>query len=97
MTALKDNWPLYPAGLLGGLLAYFAGLPMPFMLGGIMGSACAVLWLERRRGRQDLRPPQLLRETFVALIGTMIGATFTPDLLRVMPGFWPSILALLAS
>jgi membrane AbrB-like protein len=68
---------------------------MPFMLGGIAGTAAMVLFLEARRGTQDLRPPKLLREAFVALIGAMIGATFSPQLLEALPGFWPSILALL--
>lgn len=96
MSQFSRIWPLYPAGLLGGGLAFWVGLPMPFMLGGIVGTAAMVLLLEARRGPQDLRPPKLLREAFVALIGAMIGATFSPDLLRVLPGFWPSILALLA-
>lgn len=95
MQDLQRIWPLFPAGLAGGTLAYLVGLPMPFMLGGILGTAIAVLLLERRNGPRDLKPPKLLREIFVAIIGTMIGATFTPDLLRALPAFWPSALALL--
>ncbi|MEL7117483.1 MAG: AbrB family transcriptional regulator, partial [Pseudomonadota bacterium] len=89
------NWPLFPAGLVGGFAAYAIGLPMPFMLGAILGAGLMVALIERRAGPADLRLPKLLRESFIALIGTMIGASFTPDLLQAMPAFWPSVLAIL--
>lgn len=92
---LPRNWPLFPAGLAGGTLAYSIGLPMPFMLGAIAGAGLAVNGIERSQGPQDLRPPKLLRDVFISLIGAMIGASFTPELLAAMPLFWPSILALL--
>lgn len=88
--------PLFPAGLAGALLAAWLGLPMPFMLGGILGAGLTVATVERRQGPTDLRIPKYLRMGFVAVIGTMIGAGFSPDLLAVLPGFWPSVLAMLA-
>lgn len=69
---------------------------MPFMLGAITGTAAMVIYLERRRGPEDLRPPKALREVFVAVIGAMIGASFTPELWAALPWFWASVLALLA-
>ncbi|WP_160314426.1 AbrB family transcriptional regulator [Candidatus Rhodobacter oscarellae] len=88
-------WPLFGLGALGGLLAYLAGLPMPFMLGAIAGAGAGVMVLEARHGAQDRRMPKPLREAFVSLIGIMIGASFSPELLAVMPGFWPSALAVI--
>lgn len=67
---------------------------MPFMLGAIVGAGAMIAWLERRRGPQDLRPPRWSREGFVAIIGTLIGASFSPDLLQIVPGFWPSVLGI---
>ena len=95
MHRLTLIWPLILLGTLGGVGAYFVGLPMPFMLGGIAGAGCGVALIEARRGPADLRLPKPMREVFIAFIGTMIGASFTPDLLGVLPLFWPSVLAIL--
>ena len=35
---------IFVAGLIGGCLALFIGLPMPFMLGGLIGAASFVLF-----------------------------------------------------
>ena len=94
MEIFKRNWLLYPGGLIGGFVAFWLGLPMPFMLGAILGAWAVVAWLERRRGPEDLRPPKWSREGFIAIIGTLIGASFTPELMRAMPAFWPSVLAI---
>ena len=45
-------------------------------------------------GPRDLRPPKLLRESFIALIGVMPGASFSPEILMSMPAYWPSVLAI---
>ena len=94
MDVFKRNWPLYPAGLIGGIMALWLGLPMPFMLGGILGAGVKVALLERRRGPEDLRPPKLSRDVFIAVIGTLIGATFSPEVMRTLPAFWPSAIAI---
>ena len=81
-------------GLIGGGIAYVIGAPMPFMLGGIVGAASFVLWYERG----DERLPKMskwIRLFFMAIIGTMIGSGFTPELLPLLPLFWVSALALI--
>lgn len=84
---------LFLAGSAAAGLAVWLGLPMPFLLGGIFGAGLAVMVIERRHGPRDLRLSQQVRLPFVAVIGTMIGAGFTPELLAVLPGFWLSVLA----
>ena len=84
---------LFLSGAAGAGLAVVLGLPMPFLLGGIVGAALAVLGIEKRLGPRDLRLSQRVRMPFVALVGTMIGASFTPGLLAVLPGVWLSVLA----
>lgn len=67
---------------------------MPFMLGGIFGAACFVLWYERN----DKRLPKLsrwVRLVFMSIIGAMIGSRFSPELLNILPQFWISGLALI--
>jgi len=86
--------PLFAFGFIGGLCAYFIGAPMPFMLGGISGTAAFVLWYERG----ELRLPKLtrwVRLVFMAIIGAMIGSRFSPELLTLIPQFWISGLALI--
>ncbi|MEM6986309.1 MAG: AbrB family transcriptional regulator [Pseudomonadota bacterium] len=95
MAALDARFlPIFAFGLIGGVAAYWLGLPMPFMLGGIAGAASYVLWYER----DDKRLPKLsrwVRLVFMSIIGAMIGSRFTPELLTLLPQFWVSGLALI--
>lgn len=86
--------PIFFFGLLGGTCAYFIGVPMPFMLGGIFGAAAFVLWYERN-GRQLPKISRWVRLVFMSIIGAMIGSRFTPELLTLLPQFWISGLALI--
>ncbi|MEM6303932.1 MAG: AbrB family transcriptional regulator [Pseudomonadota bacterium] len=82
--------PLFAFGFLGGGASYLIGLPMPFLLGGIVGTGAFVLWYER----EDRELPKLsrwVRMVFAALIGAMIGTRFSPELLPLLPQFWVSV------
>ena len=82
-------------GLLGGIAAYYIGLPLPFMLGGIFGAASFVLWYER--GERELpKMSRWVRLSFMSIIGAMIGSRFSPELLELLPQFWISGLAVIA-
>ncbi|OED37565.1 hypothetical protein AB833_23075 [Chromatiales bacterium (ex Bugula neritina AB1)] len=86
--------PIFAFGLLGGFAAFLISVPMPFMLGGIFGAACFVLWYERA----EKRLPKLsrwVRLVFMSIIGAMIGSRFSPELLTLLPQFWISGLALI--
>ena len=85
--------PLFLSGLAGGTIAYFAGLPMAFMLGGIVGTASFVLWYERD-GEQLPKLSRWVRFVFAAIIGAMIGTRFSPELLGLLPQFWISLPAI---
>ena len=81
-------------GFIGGTLAHFLGMPLPFLLGGLMGTASFVLFYERG----DRQLPVLsrwVRMGSMAVIGTMIGSRFTPDLLEMLPLFWLSAIAMI--
>ena len=86
--------PIFAFGLIGGIAAYVVGVPMPFMLGGIVGAASFVLWYERK----DKKLPKLsrwVRLVSMSIIGTMIGSRFSPELFNLLPQFWISGLALI--
>jgi len=86
--------PIFACGLMGGIAAFLIGVPMPFMLGGIVGAASFVLWYER----DDKKLPKLsrwVRLVFMSIIGAMIGSRFSPELITILPQFWISGLALI--
>lgn len=85
---------IFLCGLLGGYAAFFLGAPMPFMLGGIFGTASFVLWYERA-GQELPKLSRWVRLVSMSVIGTMIGSRFTPEMLSLLPQFWVSGLAIL--
>ncbi|MFC3614644.1 AbrB family transcriptional regulator [Lutimaribacter marinistellae] len=84
---------LLAAGLAGALLARAMGAPLPFLLGSLVVTASVSLTVHAQTGRK-LWFPELLRRGFVAIIGLMIGSSFSPELIDLLPGLWPSMLAL---
>ncbi len=74
-------------GALGGSLAWFAGMPMPFLVGGLLATAAAAIRADGK-GLFAQRFPQPVRRYFTAIIGVMIGQSFTPDLLQGLSAYW---------
>ncbi len=85
---------IFLSGLVGGGAAYAIGAPLPFLLGGFFGASVLVLFYERD-ARQLPKISKWVRLIFIAIIGTLIGSRFTPELLTLLPQFWISALALL--
>lgn len=81
-------------GFVGGTIAYFLNMPLPFLLGGILGTASFVLFYERD-GMQLPGLSPWVRMVSMSVIGTMIGSRFSPDLLSLLPLFWVSALGML--
>ena len=67
---------------------------MPYMLGGIFGAACFVLWYERG-GRRLPQVTRWVRLVFMSMIGAMIGSRFSPDILLYIPTALPAFMQLL--
>ena len=84
----------FPFGFIGGLGAYLIGTPMPFLLGGILGAACFVIYYVRN-GDKLPKLTRWVRLVFMSVIGTMIGSRFSPELLTLLPQFWISGLAII--
>ena len=76
---------LLACGTVGGSLAMWLGLPLPFMLGGMV---CGMLVTAIANQREvTLYYPRMLRMLFIGMIGTMIGSTFSPDVAKAIPTF----------
>lgn len=63
------------SALIGGALFWVLSLPMPWLLGSIMGTAFATM------AGLDARVPGRLRDIVLVVLGLMIGATLQPDIL----------------
>lgn len=92
---LPNTAAMLGIGLAGALLATQIGVPMPYLVGSL---AAVGLYsgLRTASGRSDARFPKPWRMLFVGLIGAMIGASFTVDLMSNLLGIWPSLVAMTA-
>ncbi|MEM7376209.1 MAG: AbrB family transcriptional regulator [Pseudomonadota bacterium] len=81
--------------VVGGWLASHTPLPMPWMLGSLFATALSAPLLARSFATCPTYPEQV-RRVCIAIIGVMIGASFTPALLSILPSLWLSLLAMLA-
>ncbi|MET4100696.1 membrane AbrB-like protein [Roseovarius sp. MBR-78] len=69
-----------------GLAAQAVGLPLPFMLGPLIGAALIATGVPHRLP-EGYRFPTALRLAFIAIIGLMIGAQVTPALFSQAQGY----------
>ena len=81
-------------GSAAGFLAQAAHLPLALLLGALGITALVALKGWRVLG-QPVHLPGNLRSAFVPVIGVANGGAFTPDIAAQMPGWLPSLLALL--
>ena len=84
---------IFAVGLAGALAARAIGLPLPMLLGSVLGVAVLSIAGMRPGGETPAVPPGL-RMLFIPIIGLSIGAAFTPDVLSEALRWWPSLLAL---
>lgn len=75
-------------GSISGLAASFTGLPLPWLLGAMIGTTIASV------AGAPIRGPNRLRPFVVPIIGVMLGSGVTSDILQRMLDFWPAILLL---
>lgn len=81
-------------GVLGGLMADALHLPLALLLGSIFAVGLAAM-LNARVAGVGIGFSQPWRKVFVSVTGVAIGGAFTPEVLRQMPDWWISLLALL--
>ncbi|MCQ0969861.1 AbrB family transcriptional regulator [Paracoccus sp. TK19116] len=78
---------------LGGAVAHRLNLPLGWLMGSLLTVAALALSGWRPMGHPVQVWP-MLRTFFVPVIGVAIGANFTPAILREIPEWWTSLLAL---
>lgn len=77
----------------GGFLALLLGLPMPFLIGSLLAVGLISMVAEARFATVPAFP-ELLRRSFVCIIGVLIGLSFSPELLGSLADLWLSVLVL---
>lgn len=80
-------------GLIGAIPAYLIGFPMPFLMGALISVGVYSATRTAVFG-VDATFPKPLRMMFVALIGVMIGASFSAELMGDLPKIWASLLVM---
>lgn len=75
-------------GVLSGGIAFLIHLPLPWMLGPLIGVTIAAL------AGAPLHPPLPLRPIMIPVIGVMLGSSITPDVLSAL-GNWTMTVVLL--
>ncbi len=92
LPSIGPNW--YRAllalgiGVLSGLLANRLGVPLPWMLGPMIGNTIAAMT------RAPVAAPMTLRPLVIPIIGVMLGSSLNPEVLRTALDWWPSMLLL---
>lgn len=77
-------------GTAGGWVFHRLALPLPWMLGAMTFVTVAVLL------RAPMQAPPTMRPPLVAVIGVMLGASFTPALVGQLPGWGATLAGLVA-
>ncbi len=91
---IKSISGLFIGSLFGGCALFFAGAPMPFLVGGIIGSAFFV-WSFESPGRLVPRLPPYIRLCAIAVTGAMIGIRVPATLIDNLSEYWMSALMMI--
>lgn len=76
-------------GLVSGLIAWKAGLPLPWMLGPLIGTTIAAL------GQAPVTGPERLRPVVIPIIGVLLGSGITIEILRAASRWTGSLVLVL--
>jgi membrane AbrB-like protein len=76
-------------GLVGALIFIYLNAPLPWMLGSMTASTIAALAGAR------ISAPSVVRMPMVLIVGVMVGATFSPQILQRFPEWWQTVVILL--
>lgn len=76
-------------GAAGGWVSAEMNMPLPWMIGAMCATTAAAL------AGAPLRIPAPLRSLMIAVLGTMLGSTFTPEVASGFARWWPSLVGLL--
>lgn len=75
-------------GVLSGLAAYVAGMPLPWMLGSMIGNMAFAL------AGAPIAGPTILRPYVIPILGVMLGSAITADILSQLGGWMLTVVVL---
>ena len=75
-------------GIVSGYGAFRVGVPLPWMIGPLIGVTAAAL------AGAPLRPPAAIRPVVIPVLGVMLGSALTPEIFAAL-GRWAATIALL--
>lgn len=78
-----------------GFVCQWIGTPLPFMLGSLLGSAFLSM-VAGQHFPQGYQFPVRFRQAFVGVIGVMIGAQVSPDIVALLPTMSVTLPAIIA-
>lgn len=78
-------------GATGALIATIFSMPLPYLFGSLTASALLVQ-LQHRAGPSPRKLPQSIRQFFIAIVGIMIGQSFSPGFWEEIETLWVSLL-----
>ena len=81
--------PAIAIGLVGALIFVYLKTPLPWVLGSMTATTIAAL------AGMRISVPSVVRTPMVLVVGVVVGATFTPDVLVRFPEWWPTVVGLL--
>jgi len=81
------------AGAIGGAAADWLGMPLAWMVGAMLACTAAAV-LSLRRPGLAVAVPLPLRRTMIAVLGVMLGAGFTPEILVRVVDWWSTVAGL---
>ena len=93
-SQIKSISGLFIGSLFGGWALFLVGAPMPFLVGGIIGSALFV-WSFERPGRLIPKLPPHIRLCAIAITGAMIGSRVPPTFIDTLIEYWVSALMMI--
>jgi hypothetical protein len=73
-------------GLIGGVIFFYLHLPLPWMLGSMLAVALAA------GGQVDVVMSSKLRSGMVAVLGTLLGSSFTPEIVAQAGEWWRGVI-----
>lgn len=75
-------------GVITGIVSYYLGMPLPWMLGPMIGVTTAALL------HAPVKSPDRLRPIVIPIIGVMLGSAITPDIVDELAGWTLTLVTL---
>lgn len=75
-------------GAVGGTIFYYLRMPLPWMIGAMCLTTVVTL------AGAPLKMPTQLRDPMIAILGVMLGSSFTPEIAARIPEWWTTVVAM---